>query len=359
MRFPVVLVVLLVTGIVAWPLRAQEEPGSARRADTLHARVGVVPAGGGSLGEKATLSQADTSVSLVGGSAEGGPFHPLRFYGGIGTLAVADAAVMVGLSSLWYGEDRVRWHWYKPAPEFDDGWLDDWHTYVQQDKLGHVFVAWQLARVFGAYGRWSGLSDKQAGLFGGAVSAIFQTQIEIFDGFDPAYGASRTDVAANIVGGVIGGLKVAYPDKLDWFESRYSYHPSPYYDKSVSGNAVLRYAGNAIKDYNGISYWLVVKPERLLPAARNAHWPDWLGVSLGYSGTGLAHPISGLSEPQNAGLPSEHHRQFFLSLDLDLIERIPVPGYLKGVQTFFSFVRIPAPALELGGAGTRWHWLYY
>lgn len=284
-------------------------------------------------------------------------FRPGRFYGGLGALVAGDVAVLTALSGLWYDENRVDFHLYKPARDFDDGWLDDWHTYVQQDKLGHVLTAWHLARVLGEYAKWSGVSKGEAGLFGGFTSIVFQTQIEFLDGFDPSYGASRTDILANIAGGVMGGLKIAYPEPTAWFDMKYSYRPSRYYDEYVSANPVLRYAGNAIKDYDGISYWLVVKPHHLLP--ETTRWPDWLGVGMGYSGTNLAHPISGLSEPQHQGLPNVHGRQFFIGPDFDLIERIPVPKALRPVRTFFSFVRVPAPALELGARGARLHLLYF
>ena len=284
-------------------------------------------------------------------------FKPYRFWGGLGGFALADAATMYGLGKLWYGaqgqtafawySDRLRTR-YKNAP--DDGWLDDWHTYAQQDKGGHLVVAWHLARVFGEYGRWAGLSQRQAGLFGGTMSVFFQSQIEVFDGFAFDYGASRTDVLANFLGGTIGGLQVAYPG-LNWFTTKYSYHRSPYYDVA-SG-----YVGNALKDYDGISYWLVVRPERLLNEKAARWWPDWLAVSAGYSGTGLAHPLSGRTATGGLGGPV-HQRQFFLSLDVDWLATTDLPQPYRTVARIFSFVRIPFPALELG-ARTRWHWLYY
>ena len=355
---------LFLTCALVGALLGAGAPGAAARPIPARAAVGLtalrVPASRDAEVPAAMLLAAPRDSSEATRAAR--VFRPVRFYGGLGALAAGDALVMAGLADLWYSGDRVAWHWYSDTPGLhDDGWLDDWHNYVQQDKLGHFFVAWQLARVFGAYGRWAGLSNGRAGLFGGAVSALFQTQIEFFDGFDQAYGASRTDILANVAGGVVGGLKVAYPEGLGWFEARYSYHRSPYYDASVSGNAVLQYAGNAIKDYDGISYWLAIYPERWMPEGLQQRWPDWLGIALGYSGSGLAHPISGLAEPRFKGqdLPTRHRRQVFVGPDLDLVRRIPVPRWLVPVRTFFSFVRVPAPALEMGGRGVRWHWLYY
>ena len=284
-------------------------------------------------------------------------FRPRRFWGGMGAFAVADAAAMYGLSRLWYsGQGQTSFAWYTDRLQTlydgvpDDGWLDDWHTYAQQDKGGHFVVAWHLARVFGEYGRWSGLSRGQAGLFGGAMSTFFQSQIEVLDGFAVEYGASRTDVLANLAGGAVGGLQVAYPE-WGWFTAKYSYHRSPYYDETTN------YVGNALKDYQGISYWLVVRPEQLLDEGAARWWPGWLAVSLGYSGTDLAHPISGRTPGGGLGGPV-HRRQFFLSLDIDWLATADLPQPYRTLARFFSFVRVPAPAFEFG-ARTRWHWLYY
>ncbi len=275
--------------------------------------------------------------------SDAAPFRPQRFWVGMGSFVVADAAVMWGLDRLWYSDhDRTRFHWY-----------NDWDTYVQQDKLGHFLVSWHLARGFGEYGLWSGLSRPKAGLFGGAMSALFQSQIEFFDGFSEAFGASGTDIVANFLGGAIGGAKVAYPDGLAWFDLKYSYHPSPYYQHDVSSFAPFRFIGNALKDYDGISYWLVVRPSEW-----TERWPEWLAVSAGYSGTGLAHPISGRKEGGGRGGPV-HQRQVFLGPDLDLLtlrEDWPQPFRLLG--SIFSFVRLPAPALQLTPE-VRWYWVYY
>lgn len=320
------------------------EPVLAMRADTLPPSVVV------------RTPRADTA-----GEASGRRFHAGRFYYGVGAVVAADAVVMVGLSDLWYTE-RVPFHWYADSGQYDtgipdDGWLDDWHTYAQMDKGGHLFVAWELARAAGAYGRWSGLSDRKAGLFGATLSAAFQSQIELFDGFDPAYGASRTDLAANVLGAALGGAQVAYPERLGGFAPKLSYHRSPYYDRTISPAAPLNYAGNVVKDYDGLSYWLAVRPATL---GAPAWWPRWLGAAVGYGADGLAHPVSGIGADGASDGP-KHTRQLYLSLDLDVLttERDRLPRALRPVAAFLSFVRVPFPALELGGRGARWHWLYY
>ncbi len=310
---------------------------------------------------------ADSTVRAPDALVEepaGGAFHPARFWGGLGAAVAVDVPVMYALSTVWYGEDeRQSFHWYsnvtppgQPSDIRDDGWLDDWSTYVQQDKLGHVWATWHLTRAVGAYGRWAGLSDGQAALFGGVVSTLFQTQIEVYDGFSSVYGASRTDLLANVVGGMVGGVQVAFPERTGWFAGKYSYHRSPYYDEQAN------LFGNAIKDYDGISFWLSVRPGELLRGRAREVWPGWLGLAVGYSGTNLAHPYSGWAPGGEAdgGPAFEHRRQLFIGPDLDLIHwaaaRAPEPW--RTVLGLFEFLRLPAPALQLTPE-VRWYWVFY
>ncbi|MEX1056076.1 MAG: hypothetical protein WED81_08590, partial [Rhodothermales bacterium] len=181
------------------------------------------------------------------------------------------------------------------------------------------------------------------------------SQIEFFDGLSAAYGASRTDILANLIGGAAGGAKVAFPEELSWITSKYSYHPSPYYDEEASSVAPLRYLGNVLKDYDGISYWLVIRPSELdLPIS----WPAWLGASVGYGATGLAHPLSGRTESGDSGGPV-HRRQIFLSPDIDVFASGGSwPQPFRAIAGILSFVRFPSPALQVTPE-VRWYWIYY
>ena len=314
-----------------------------------------------------TMFLACASIHVPQAQGQDAEFRPDRFWPILGGAVAVDAAGMYGLSRLWYSQEGLTtFAFYSDRleeryPGFEgDGWLDDWHTYVQQDKLGHAFTAWHLARLFGAYGRWAGLTDEQAGLFGGLAGTLFEMQIEVFDGFAREYGFSRTDALANVVGGAIGGLKVAYPEHLGWLAAKYSYHLSPYRYHDVSDNPVLGYFGNAIKDYDGVSYWLVVRPEHLLQGRAQQLWPDWLAVSLGYSADDITHAISRQLEPRFRGEREalEHQRVILLGLDIDILSENNWPEPWRTIAGVLSFIRIPAPALAFSDR-IEWHWLYY
>ncbi len=327
----------------------------------------IVPAPARAL-DTARASRARPAARAASRTAQ--PFRPARFWLGVGGIAAADVPVMIGLSQIWYGDGgTTSFRWYSeaqheepdPTPQYDRGWVDDWFEWKQQDKLGHLLVSWQIAKGIGAYGRWSGLSRTQSALFGGAVSALFMSQIEVFDGHSVNEdGASRTDLLANAAGGFLGSLQVAYPEKLDWFAMKYSYHRSPYYGNPYTGpagNGLGSYVGNAIKDYDGISYWLVLRPDELLNERYAERWPDWLGLAVGHSATGLGFPKSG-----GNGFP-EHRRQLFIGPDIDVLrseflEEWDVPKPLRAVADVLSFLRVPAPALQLTPE-VKWYWVFY
>ncbi|PSQ78106.1 MAG: hypothetical protein BRD37_03545 [Bacteroidetes bacterium QH_8_67_23] len=219
--------VLLSAGAV----RAQPTPSTASvRADTGRAPLPAT-ARAAVLGPLAPApvpalprARPQTNLSLL----EAAPsYHPQRFWYGVGTAVALDAGVTAALASIWYDEaERTGFHFYSESENIagsaaDDGWLDDWHTFVQQDKLGHVWTSWHITRIVGGYGRWAGLSPSESALFGGIVSTVFQTQIEVSDSFSKAYGFSRTDALANLVGSAAGGLQVTYPERMDWFAAKY------------------------------------------------------------------------------------------------------------------------------------------
>lgn len=283
------------------------------------------------------------SDSLAQGTAPR-PYRPRRLWWGLGGAAVLDAGGMVALHRLWYANTaRTEWHWYDRAG--GRTWYDDWFTYEQQDKLGHVYSSWALTHAAIAYGRWSGLSRRKAALLGVGASTVFHAQIEFFDGFSDAYGASRTDLLANATGSALAGVQHLYPDATDWFALKYSYRPSPYYDPD-------RALGNAIQDYQGITFWLSLRPERMLPRRAGRYWPDGLALSVGHSGTGLGHPISGV------GNTPEHRRQLYVGPDVVVGELIDLPPSLRVVERVLSFIRLPLPTLQVA-PNVQWHWVYF
>ena len=85
---------------------------------------------------------------------------------------------LLALNQAWYANyKRSAFHTFNDNKE----WL-------QVDKVGHAWSAYQLSRLtFGAW-KWSGVSEKKAVLYAGLSGPGFMTVIEVLDGFSSEWG---------------------------------------------------------------------------------------------------------------------------------------------------------------------------
>ncbi len=249
--------------------------------------------------------------------------------------------IYTGLTTAWYSGERVPLHWFNDLPEWQ-----------QLDKCGHAWGAFQESRGAVDMLRWAGLSEKKAIWYGSFVGFVVQSPIEILDGFDPAYGASATDLAANFLGAA-GVLS----QQLAWHDIRLmpkiSFRLTPFAAQrpNVLGSNLPE---RLLKDYNGQTYWLCADVQAF--SARPLPWPRWLQPALGYGGSDMVYNDDGT----NAAAGLRPYRQFYLSLDVDL-RRIPTRSpVLKKVFYTLSIFHFPAPALEINGRqGLVGHWLFF
>lgn len=257
------------------------------------------------------------------------------------------AGSMVALNSLWYQDhDRSKFHFFND----NDEWL-------QLDKAGHAFTAYQLGRLGMETLRWSGVKDKPAIWYGGSLGLLFLTSIEVFDGYSSAWGASTGDLIGNVTGaGLLIGQELLFheqPVSLKFSFSRTSY---PAYRPELLGKSLQE---EVVKDYNGQTYWASVNLQAIgIIQAK----PKWLNVAFGYGGTGMTGGSGNpLINDQGEAIPSfDRYRQYYLSLDVDLTK---VSCRSKLLRSFFrvvSFVKVPFPAIEYNKKnGLRFHALYY
>lgn len=251
------------------------------------------------------------------------------------------AVTLIGLNQIWYKNNpRTGFHF------FDD------HTEWQQvDKAGHFFTAYHISNTGFKVFQWTGMPKRKAVWLGSITGLIFQTPIEILDGFSTAYGASWTDLLANMAGSAL------VLQNLFWEEPRihtkFSFHQTAYAHlrPNILGENLPQ---QIIKDYNGQTYWLAFDIQPWL--GKQSKFPPWLNVSLGYGAENMvfAHTKDNI---QNG---YETYRQYYLSLDINLT-RIPVRNKLvKSLFFALNTIHIPAPALEWNRKkGFILHGLYF
>ncbi|GAB3900872.1 DUF2279 domain-containing protein [Larkinella knui] len=251
------------------------------------------------------------------------------------------SATLYGLSNAWYNNPLTNFHFF-----------NDNHEWLQIDKVGHMVTAYQIARISAQAYRWTGLSDRKAAIYAGLTGLIFQTPIEILDGFSPEYGFSVGDMIANISGPALyTGQYLAWGELR--IQPKFSFH----------NTALARVRPNLLgsswnerwlKDYNGQTYWLSVNPSAF--ANRESKFPKWLNIAAGY---GIQDMVAAETS-KSIELGYRPYRQYYLSLDIDFTRIRTRKKALKTLFFLLNTLKMPAPTLEYTGRnGFRFHALYF
>lgn len=251
------------------------------------------------------------------------------------------AGSVYGLSRAWY---KTKFTQFRVADDFDE--------WKQVDKAGHFFSAYQICRHTAALYQQTGVSRKQAALYGAISGFMFLTPIEILDGFQPDYGFSPSDMAANVLGPALYLGQYALWDEAR-IQPKFSYHRTSL--ARVRPELLGKNLSEEwLKDYNGQTYWLSVNVASFLRSGSG--FPKWLNVSLGYG----VQDMVGARVAKSLELGYAPYRQYYLSLDVDLTRIKTRSKVLKTLFFMANTLKIPAPALELNSqSGLRWHWLYF
>ncbi|MDJ1502549.1 DUF2279 domain-containing protein [Xanthocytophaga agilis] len=252
------------------------------------------------------------------------------------------AATLTGLNFLWYADEpRSSFHFF-----------DDNSEWQQVDKVGHFYTAYHISRIGVQAFQWTGMPRCKSIWWGGLMGVIFQTPIEVLDGFSAAYGASWGDLTANTVG---SGLLIG--QLLLWDEERihpkFSFYPTSLAKvrPHILGDNLIQ---QSLKDYNGQTYWLAFDIKPWLKQESN--FPDWLCISLGYGAQNMISADN--AQSRLAGyIP---YRQYYLSLDINFTKIHTKNRFLKSLFFLLNNVHIPAPALEWNHVtGFKAHPLYF
>ena len=249
---------------------------------------------------------------------------------------------LIGLNQLWYADyDRSRFHT-----------IDDNNEWLQMDKMGHVFTSYQLGKHGAQLLNWSGVSKKDQLIYGATLGFGFLTTVEVLDGFSKEWGFSWGDVLANASG---TGLYIG--QDLLWDEQRiiikFTFHQTKYASQRPDklGKDFLE---QVLKDYNGQTYWLSANVHSFF---KEKNIPKWLNIAVGYGADGM---LTGTKDVDNQLLTNfDRRRQFYLSLDVNLVNIKTNSKLLRSVFDIFNMIKIPLPTLEFDNNGCVFHLFYY
>ncbi|HKC35218.1 MAG TPA: DUF2279 domain-containing protein [Chitinophagaceae bacterium] len=269
-------------------------------------------------------------------------------------------ALVTGLNVAGYGTSLIIFNntWYKDYPKTSFHTFNDNGEWLQMDKVGHTWAAYNAGRASAAMWRWSGVSAKKATWIGGLSSTVYLTVIEVLDAHSAKWGWSWGDMAANLFG---SGLFIS--QQLGWEEQRiqfkFSFHRKNYSDPMLNKRSDDLFgdswAERMLKDYNGQTYWLSTNLKSFFPGS---NLPPWLNVAIGYGADGMFGGFENKWTDGDPGSPIDRtdikrYRQWFLAPDINFSK---IKTNKKGLKVLFDVLdafKFPAPSLELSNGKVK------
>ena len=241
--------------------------------------------------------------------------------------------------------------WYQGQKSDSIRWINDWsgETYLNMDKGGHFFGGVVLSQsLTEAYG-WSGFGPRAAAALGTVTSWAALLEIEMRDAYYDQWGFSIPDFAFNTAGAAVPLMYALVPATRS-VRFKFSYWPSRLYRErgERSREPVRPHTEYIIDDYEGMTFWMSFAVEEALRGKAEELWPDYLGVALGFSATGMhgSNVKSRGRHREYKELPNARP-EVFVALDYDL-RQLPGEGPLwRSVKRQLNWFHLPAPTVRI------------
>jgi uncharacterized protein YfiM (DUF2279 family) len=253
--------------------------------------------------------------------------------------------------------------WYKDYPKTSFHTFNDTKEWLQVDKVGHAWTAYNIAKFSRDTWEWSGFSPQKAVLLGGLSSFGYQTILEVLDAHSAEWGWSWTDIAANTAGAGLYSIQ-----ELAWQEQRIQFKFSSFpvrYNEILEKRADVLFGKSfqerLLKDYNGQTYWLSFN---LKSFAKSSTLPAWLNMSVGYGAQGLYGGFENMVIDKNGDISFDRRdiprqRQWYLSPDIDFTKIKTRKRLVRTTLSLLNMLKLPAPTLELSKGRIKGHLLYF
>ena len=231
---------------------------------------------------------------------------------------------------------------------FEKGWWDDERTHfhfendfdyaLNLDKFGHFAAGVVLGEFFYEGYHWAGASEFQSYLFAGLSALATHIAIDVKDGFAPTWGFSIFDVLSGGLGGFLP-MAERYVPLFKYIDLKWSYwiNSNAYYDSNHAASG-----GVFTDDYVNQTFWLSVKPYRLLPESARKYYPSWLAIAVG------------LSIDEKVFTKEPHpRREVYVALDYDLEAFRPQSRFARFAVKMLNYFKLPAPTIQVY---PEFHW---
>lgn len=267
--------------------------------------------------------------------------------------------LITGLNIAGYGGSLIALNnaWYKGYEKTSFHTFNDSKEWLQMDKVGHGWGAYNAARGSTAMWKWAGLSQNKAVWIGGLSSFAYLTTIEFFDARSAKWGWSWSDIGANIIGsGLFMGQEFLWNEQRLQF--KFSFHSKNHNDPQLQNRADDLFGKvwleRMLKDYNAQTYWLSANLKSFFP---ESHLPAWLNVAIGYGADGMFggfdNKWSDKAGNEISRFDVTRKRQIYLAPDIDFTKIKTKSKFLKTTFTVLNSFKFPSPSLMLDSKG-KW-----
>lgn len=271
-----------------------------------------------------------------------------------GTASVSSlGATFFMLNNSWYKQyDKVPFHTFNDAGE----WL-------QMDKMGHVWTAYNSSFLIYKMWRWAGVKRNNAILWGGLTGLGYLTTIEYLDGRSAEWGWSWSDMSANFFGISLFAIQQAAFNNQA-VRIKFTAHNEQYPGQIKERADELfgrSFSSNLLKDYNAQTYWLSFNLQSFFPKSK---LPKWLNIAIGYGAEGMLGGFNNKKYDDNGVLifDASHikrYRQFYFSPDIDLSKIKTRSKFVNSLLNTINIIKIPFPAAEFSNGRFRTHLFYF
>jgi hypothetical protein len=272
---------------------------------------------------------------------------------------------ITGINVIGYGSSLIIFNntWYKNYPHTSFHTFNDSREWLQVDKVGHAWAAYNTGKISTAMWRWAGLSQKKSALIGGLSGTAYLTVIEFLDAHSSKWGWSWSDIGANLFGsGFFMGQEFLWNEQR--IQYKFSFHHKDYGETQLNQRADELFGKSwyerMLKDYNAQTYWLSANIKSFFP---KTNLPPWLNVSVGYGADGM---FGGFENKWVDQLGNDvmrydisRKRQFYLAPDIDFTKIKTKSKFLRTTFSFLNSFKCPAPALMIDSKGKLKSYVLY
>lgn len=284
--------------------------------------------------------------------------HPAINYTSRKWIVGMGTAAVYGTSFIYLSEA-----WYKGYPRSAFHTFNDFGEWMQMDKVGHAWTAYNTGKANSALWKWAGAKENNSVLLGSGTSLLYMLSIEYLDGRSAEWGWSWGDAGADLAGSVLfASQQFGWKEQkilLKFSSHRKNYGPS--LNERANDLFGSGFYERILKDYNAQSYWLSFNLKSFL---KNEKLPGWLNVSIGYGADGMLGGYENLAKDKNQNVIFDRrdiprYRQLFLAPDVDLTKIKTSSKFLRTVLFTANCLKFPTPSLEFSQGKLHGHWLQF